>query len=169
MVIFLGFLSIVVHIFAFIANQTNYYHEEKPIQNILYFRNQILGLVLLSSFVELLNYLTFHPLFGPWGVIIIEILIDLVRFLVVLLIFLFGFTLHISSIYIAVYERKKEIGVLYDFENVWVCFEMLFFALFGIVAHDNLPTQFSPPFSKIIMKVVFGNLKFILIFFFSIS
>lgn len=156
-VIYLGFLAIFVHIGAFVMNNMNRDDWDKLIIDILYLRNQILGLVLLSTFVELLNYLTFHPLFGPWGVIIIEILIDLVRFLVVLLIFLFGFTLHISSIYIAVYQQKRDTGVQYDFENVGQCFEMLFFALFGIVAHDSLPTRFSPSYSKIIMKVVFGN------------
>ena len=86
--------------------------------------------------------------------IIIEILNDLVRFLVVLLIFLFGFTLHISSIYIGVYSDKKNYN-RYDFENLYQCFEMLFFALFGSVAHDDMPAKnTSPPFAKIIMKLV---------------
>ena len=34
---------------------------------------------------------------------------------------------------------------------------MLFFALFGSVAHDDMPAKnTSPPFAKIIMKFVFG-------------
>lgn len=151
-----------MHIGAFILNNSyfkNNYEWHRLVKlDVFYLRNQILGILLLSSFVELLNYLTFHPLFGPWGVIIIEILNDLVRFLVVLLIFLFGFTLHISSIYISVYGPKKDFDkIVYDFENVGICFEMLFFALFGSVAHDDLPSKkYSPSFAKLIMKFVFG-------------
>lgn len=56
--------------------------------------------------------------------IIIEILNDLLRFLVVLLIFLFGFTLHISSIYIGVYSDKKNYN-RYDFESLGKCFTQI--------------------------------------------
>lgn len=67
-IIFLGFLAIIVHIGAFILNNAYYSsnsYEWKTLKlDVFYLRNQILGLVLLLSFVELLNYLTFHPLFG---------------------------------------------------------------------------------------------------------
>ena len=80
-IIGLGFVAIVVNVFAFVLEVTFYsgseeWHRSMKL-DVYYSRNQVLGLVLLLSFVELLNFLTFHPLFGPWGVIIIEILIDL--------------------------------------------------------------------------------------------
>lgn len=83
-IIALGFVAIGVHIVAFILNATYYstndeWHRLTKL-DVFYCRNQILGLVLLLSFIELLNFLTFHPLFGPWGVIIIEILSDLGEF-----------------------------------------------------------------------------------------
>lgn len=58
----------------------------------------------------------------------------------------------------AVYGPKKEtFGVVYDFENIGHSFEMLFFALFGIVTHDTLPVKnYSPSFSKMLMKIIFG-------------
>jgi hypothetical protein len=57
----------------------------------------------------------------------------------------------------SVYAPKQGSSIGYDFENVPQCFEMLFFALFGIVAHDLLPSKnYSPPFAKSLMKLVFG-------------
>lgn len=80
-IITLGFCAIAVHVGAFVLNATYYSTDEEWHRSlkldVFYCRNQILGLVLLLSFIELLNFLTFHPLFGPWGVIIIEILSDL--------------------------------------------------------------------------------------------
>ena len=68
--ILLGFIALFIHIGAFIAHNSIYKNNEEWNRltklDVFYFRNQVLGLLLLLTFVELLNYLTFHPLFGPW-------------------------------------------------------------------------------------------------------
>lgn len=74
-IIYISFFAILVHIGAFLA-QMFYYDPElefvnnEQLYHALYIRNQILAFGLLLSFIEFLNFLTFHPLFGPWGVII---------------------------------------------------------------------------------------------------
>jgi positive regulator of sigma E activity len=70
--------------------------------------NQILAWALLMSFVQLLDFLSFHHLFGPWAIIIRDLLKDLTRFLVILLIFMLGFTFHLAAIYQPVYAPLKQ-------------------------------------------------------------
>lgn len=149
---------------------------------VLYTRNQLLALVLLLSFVELLNFLTFHHLFGPWAVIIQDLMKDMMRFLVIMGIFLIGFSLTVSAIYVPVFEpiqtgleiltpshnqlpATQQIGaglslapsVGLDFQSPLFTFEMLFYSLFGLVEPDFMPPMHtSPAISKVIMKLVFG-------------
>lgn len=95
--LFIGFAAILVHFIGiFLPNNL--------IPYILFTRNQLFALVLLLSFVELLNFLTFHHLFGPWAVIIQDLVKDMMRFLVIMGIFLIGFTLTVSVIYVPVFE-----------------------------------------------------------------
>lgn len=54
--------------------------------------------MLLAS-VQLLDFLSFHHLFGPWAVIIGKLMVDLGRFLVILAIFVFGFSMYVAAIY----------------------------------------------------------------------
>lgn len=54
---------------------------------------------LLFAFVEYLDFLTVHHLFGPWAIIIRDLMYDLTRFLVILMLFVCGFTLHVTSIF----------------------------------------------------------------------
>ena len=65
-----GFLAIALHIaafiiFTFIVDVTE---EKWSVYRLdtLYGRNQLLAVAMLLSFIEFLNFLTFHPLFGPW-------------------------------------------------------------------------------------------------------
>lgn len=94
----IGFTAISVHIIGAI------FLPDDLIPYILFTRNQLLALVLLLSFVELLNFLTFHHLFGPWAVIIQDLMKDMMRFLVIMGIFLIGFSLTVSAIYVPVFE-----------------------------------------------------------------
>lgn len=94
----IGFTAISVHIIGAI------FLPDDLIPYILFTRNQLLALVLLLSFVELLNFLTFHHLFGPWAVIIQDLMKDMMRFLVIMGIFLVGFSLTVSAIYVPVFE-----------------------------------------------------------------
>jgi len=47
--------------------------------------------------VQILDFLSFHHLFGPWAIIIGDLMKDLARFLVVLSIFVFGFSMQIVA------------------------------------------------------------------------
>lgn len=42
-----------------------------------------MGLTLLMASVQVLDFLAFHHLFGPWAIIIGELLMDVGKFLVV--------------------------------------------------------------------------------------
>ncbi|OWR50221.1 serine/threonine-protein phosphatase 6 regulatory ankyrin repeat subunit C [Danaus plexippus plexippus] len=46
----------------------------------------------------ILDFLSFHHLFGPWAIIIGDLMKDLGRFLAVLAIFVFGFSMHIVAL-----------------------------------------------------------------------
>ncbi|CAG9578217.1 unnamed protein product [Danaus chrysippus] len=48
--------------------------------------------------VQILDFLSFHHLFGPWAIIIGDLMKDLGRFLAVLAIFVFGFSMHIVAL-----------------------------------------------------------------------
>lgn len=62
-------------------------------------RNNLFAIALLLASVQLLDFLSFHHLFGPWAVIIGKLMVDLGRFLVILLIFVFGFSMYVAAIY----------------------------------------------------------------------
>lgn len=160
-VVFVCFIALVVHLATMVSGYLEYFDEVTRLV-MLYCRNQLLAVALLLSFLEFLNFLTFHHLFGPWAVIIRDLIKDLLRFLAILLIFMVGFSLHICAIYQPVFEPPDTVnGTLpsygQEFQNPLDTFEMLFFALFGLVEPDYMPPMhLSPPLAKIIMKVVFG-------------
>lgn len=147
-----GSMGIATHLVAF------FLPDKHSILVCLYIRNQFLAVALLLCFVEFLNFLTFHHLFGPWTVIIRDLIKDLMRFLAILGIFLVGFSLHLCAIYQPVFQPKGADDLtLVVFQSPIDTFEMLFFALFGLVEPDFMPPMhLSPGFSKAIMKVVFG-------------
>lgn len=59
----------------------------------LFFRNQLLAVAVLLCCMLLLDFLSFHYLFGPWAIIIGNLMVDACRFLIILAIFMFGFTM----------------------------------------------------------------------------
>ncbi|XP_078693591.1 uncharacterized protein LOC144922996 isoform X3 [Branchiostoma floridae x Branchiostoma belcheri] len=128
-------------------------------------RNQLLGFALLLSFVQFLEFLSFHHLFGPWAIIIRDLMKDMVRFLVILLIFMAGFTLHLAAVYQPVYEVNTvspgdgSIDQTYTIQTPDKTFEILFFSLFGLIEPDNLPTLSTrhPSFTLFFVKMVFGT------------
>lgn len=132
----------------------------------LYARNQFFGLALMLCFVQLLDFLSFHHLFGPWAIIIRDLMVDLTRFLVILAIFMVGFTLEMATIYQPVLEPNipdTSIGTGDGSggagkETPLSTFEFLFFALFGLVDPENLPlVNRSPLWSISLAKLVFGT------------
>ena len=148
-------LGVMCHIIAivYIDSDTKYV--------LLFVRNNLLAFALLLSLVQLLDFLSFHHLFGPWAIIIRDLMRDLMRFLVILLIFMFGFTLQLSAMYQPVFpEESEQIGtspIGSTTPTPFNTFEFLFFALFGLVEPDSLPPIYrSPIWVTDLVKVVFG-------------
>lgn len=134
---------------------------------LIFIRNYFFAWALLMCFVQLLDFLSFHHLFGPWAIIIRDLLKDLTRFLVILLIFIAGFTLHLLAIYQPVYAPKTVNpsqglgdgnGEAYVSQITLIeSFGLLFFSLFGLVDPDGLPTTNQSPIWVVDMaKVTFG-------------
>lgn len=150
-VLFLSLIAIFLHLIA------NALDKEKRIQ-MIYTRNQFLALGMMLCFAQLLDFLSFHHLFGPWGVIIRDLMYDLVRFLVILLIFMVGFTAHLTAVYRPMYgEDKEEHKVQETSFGFFFCFELLFFSLFGLTEMNSLePLGKHPNATHFIAKATFG-------------
>ncbi|XP_033121320.1 serine/threonine-protein phosphatase 6 regulatory ankyrin repeat subunit C-like isoform X2 [Anneissia japonica] len=134
--------------------------DKKTKQEVFYARNQLYAWCLLLSFAQLLEFLSVHHLFGPWGIIIRDLMMDLVKFMVILCIFLFGFMLHLAAVYQPVYEEEpdSEYGAVTDARNVLDTLEILFFSVFGLVEPDSLPpVTRNPSFTLTLTKIVFGT------------
>ena len=131
--------------------------------NLLYARNQLFAVAMFLTFVQLLDFLTFHHLFGPWGVIIGNLMQDLARFIVILLIFMLGFTAHIAAVTKPGFSTIADSGQMAKLhevrQNLIAIFRMLFFSLFGsadTVLLDDLTAHDIPSFSRVLVHVVFG-------------
>ena len=155
--------AIAIHILAFLW-PVIYLRDEDDDQKIhfmrtlLYLKNQLFAFALLFSFVEFLDFLTVHHLFGPWAIIIRALMSDLFRFLMILLLFVAGFTLHVTSIFQPAYQPVDEDSAeLMRLSSPGQTLEMLFFSLFGLVEPDNMPPlHLVPDYAKIFLKLLFG-------------
>ncbi len=61
---------------------------------------------------QILDFLSFHHLFGPWAIIISSLMIDLGKFLTILMLFEFGFsmfTVGMNQPYYALTEMSDDI------------------------------------------------------------
>ncbi|KAK2186122.1 hypothetical protein NP493_214g02024 [Ridgeia piscesae] len=132
----------------------------------LYIRNQLFGLSLTLCFIQLLDFLSFHYLFGPWAIIIRDLMKDLIRFLVILCIFMLGFTLQLAAIYRPMKPPSPfdlalgtgDGGGGAPIETPLDTFELLFFALFGLVEPENLPpVNRHPMWTVTLVKGVFAG------------
>lgn len=129
----------------------------------IYVRNQFFALALLLCFVQLMEFLSFHHLFGPWAIIIGEIMKDLLRFIVVLAVFLLGFAFNLAAIYIPVSEPYPT-GIGDGdgsggaaMRTAQGTFELLYFAIFGMVDPENMPPLNNHPWwSYYLLKSVLG-------------
>ena len=158
LVLAISAMGICVHLVAFLFSGTDRHL-------CIYVRNQFFAFALLLCFVQLLDFLSFHHLFGPWAIIIRDLLKDLTRFLVILFIFVLGFTLHLAAIYQPVYAPLDDDEALGDgnggggatTETPLDTLELLFFALFGLVEPENLPPiHRNPVWTVTLVKAVFG-------------
>lgn len=163
LILILSALAMAAHIFAFVYPMLMMNGESDAdqlhfVRTILYLKNQFFAFGLLFAFVQYLDFLTVHHLFGPWAIIIRDLMYDLARFLVILILFIAGFTLHVTSIFQPCYQPiDDDSAQLMRLASPDQTLEMLFFSMFGLVEPDNMPPlHLVPDFSKIVLKVVFG-------------
>ena len=158
-IIFMSSLGVLTHLIAFA-------YEGNDRFTCLFIRNQFFAFAMLLCFVQLLDFLSFHHLFGPWAIIISSLVLDLVKFLVILLAFMVGFTLHVSAIYQPVYPEIPRNATLGDGDGsagaIYLTpidvFELLVFSLFGLVEPENLPpVSRTPTWAREVIKAVFGT------------
>ncbi|XP_021701891.1 serine/threonine-protein phosphatase 6 regulatory ankyrin repeat subunit B isoform X2 [Aedes aegypti] len=170
LVLLFGIIGVGVHVSGMLYVQKTYW------PTLLYCRNQLFALSFLLACVQILDFLSFHHLFGPWAIIIGDLLKDLARFLAVLAIFVFGFSMHIVALNQSFHNlsqdevrrlplstRNKEI--FSDVRmNPILSFELLFFAVFGQTTTDqtqidkmttNTPRT-QPYWTEYLFKIVFG-------------
>ncbi|GAB6027875.1 hypothetical protein CHUAL_002089 [Chamberlinius hualienensis] len=165
----LGFLKIIIIVISAFAIALHacgiFVSSEEDRKLVLYFRNQLMAISLLVSFVLILDFLTLHHLFGPWAIIIRNLMQDLGRFLVILAIFVIGFTFNVCAVYQPIHrptpQTKNHTGCPTDDVRAYFspldCFEMLFNALFGHTDPATLPKALlGPPLAETVMKVVLG-------------
>lgn len=91
-VLLLGMIGVATHVVGWIFILPKYW------PTLMYCRNQFFALSFLLACVQILDFLSFHHLFGPWAIIIGDLMKDLGRFLAVLAIFVFGFSMHIVAL-----------------------------------------------------------------------
>uniref|UniRef100_H2YS48 Uncharacterized protein n=1 Tax=Ciona savignyi TaxID=51511 RepID=H2YS48_CIOSA len=167
----------------------------KQRQEVIYVRNICLSAAMTFAFVQFLEFLSFHYLFGPWSKIIGGLLNDLIKFGVIVLMFIVSFNellLVVNTNYCKHPKNSYELNMHVLFPqylgiptvatpwlkksdlqqycesggagsggarvlNALDTFQILFFALFGLIEPDNLPpVNQSPIFSIYIVQIVFG-------------
>ncbi|KAL9980318.1 hypothetical protein ACROYT_G008886 [Oculina patagonica] len=148
-VLFLSLIGILLHLAAF-GVQGNYRI------NVIYSRNQFFATSMMLCFAQLLDFLSFHHLFGPWGVIIRDLMYDLVRFLVILSIFMVGFTAHLAAVYRPMLQIEGGTGLQNTTVDFFRCFELLFFSLFGLTEVEKLRPDTDDSATFILAKATFG-------------
>ncbi|EFN78597.1 Ankyrin-1 [Harpegnathos saltator] len=160
-VLLFGIFGVAFHLMGFVFVQRPYW------PTLLYLRNQLFALSFLLACVQILDFLSFHHLFGPWAIIIGNLMKDLARFLAVLAIFVFGFSMHFVALNQAFKnqtpkeahddDRKKK-PPFYDVKmNPVLAFEYLFFAVFGQTTHGELKVEVNQPqWTAVLFKLTFG-------------
>ncbi|XP_043922219.1 serine/threonine-protein phosphatase 6 regulatory ankyrin repeat subunit A-like [Protopterus annectens] len=162
-VFILGFsmIAFFCHVIAFLFERSDALH-------CLFARNIFLSVAMTLCFAQFLEFLTFHHLFGPWAIIIRDLMKDLTRFAVILALFHLAFTMHLSAVYQPVYPEnmvddsslRNESLLAENESNIQDPVKItviLFFSLFGLVEPDSLPPpNRTPSFTFVIIRFVFG-------------
>lgn len=153
-------MAMIVHIVVFFVDKESY-------GTTLYIRDQLYGLAILCACIQILDFLSFHYLFGPWAIIIGNLMKDLARFLAVLMIFMVGFSLVMVSLNHPLHERREKLpgesvpstltggtssGILLTPIDA---FEMLFFAMFGLADWNDLKIEVlgQPNWTIVLFKI----------------
>lgn len=148
-VLVLGFstAALLCHLLALVLQLWPDYHL-----HCLFTRNVLLAVAMTLGFIQLLEFLTFHHLFGPWAIIISDLMKDLGRFAVILVLFHIAFTMSLCAVYNATFEKPETAGPTP--RNVSV---LLFFALFGLTEPNDMPMlEGSSPAANVVAQLVFG-------------
>lgn len=120
----------------------------------------LLSVAVTLGIIQLLEFLMFHHLFGPWAIIIRNLMKDLCRFTVILLLFLMAFSLSFSAVCQPVSSKTqndslnfvgKNASELQTPMNIPV---LLFFTLFGLTDRKEL-TNIKPT-ESVLINLVFG-------------
>ncbi|CAH0387234.1 unnamed protein product [Bemisia tabaci] len=141
---------------------------------LMYLRNQLFAISFLLACVQILDFLSFHHLFGPWAIIIGDLMKDLARFLAVLAIFVLGF----SMMFVALnqpFQNQTPEDIKRGKKQPWTskyrppfaevimnpghAFELLFFAIFGQTTQDVMRVtgnDLQPEWTWYLFKVYFG-------------
>ena len=101
-IVFFGAVAVGLHLALFLIppDYTNIF---------LYVRNQFLAWSFLFSMVQILDFLKFHHMFGPWAIIISSLLVDLGKFMTVLFLFLIGFSMLVTAMNTPFYQLVPEV------------------------------------------------------------
>ena len=99
-IVFFGAVAVGLHLALFLipTDYTNIF---------LYVRNQFLAWSFLFSMVQILDFLKFHHMFGPWAIIISSLLVDLGKFMTVLFLFLIGFSMLVTAMNTPFYQLTE--------------------------------------------------------------
>ncbi|ODM91965.1 Short transient receptor potential channel 2 [Orchesella cincta] len=168
----LGWIKVVVLTFSYfgiILHGCAFFFDKENYGTVLYLRDQLFGVGILSACVQILDFLSFHYLFGPWAIIIGNLMKDLARFLAVLMIFMIGFSLVMAAL-TTLHARRELLpgekippvltsglpsGVLVTPLDA---FELLFFGLFGLNGPVDMRIEIlgQPDWTIVLFKVFFG-------------
>ncbi|XP_053348677.1 transient receptor potential cation channel, subfamily N, member 1 [Clarias gariepinus] len=144
--------------------------EDFPVHvsNCLFARNILLAVAMTLGFIQLLEFLTFHHLFGPWVIIIKKLMKDLCRFGIVLLLFLTAFSLNLTVICQSgnalnqnntadTLDNKSDNETSETNLTPLNATVLLFFALFGLSDRDKFScSKNAKPESNDLAELVFG-------------
>lgn len=126
----------------------------------LFARNVLLAVAMTLGFIQLLEFLTFHHLFGPWAIIIRDLMKDLCRFAVILMLFHTAFTMSLTALcqpYPRDWNNSTGNATQVTVLGPLTMSVPLFFALFGLTEPDKLPiVEHSPAAMAVLAKMIFG-------------
>ncbi|XP_052389010.1 serine/threonine-protein phosphatase 6 regulatory ankyrin repeat subunit B-like isoform X1 [Carassius gibelio] len=126
----------------------------------LFARNVLLAVAMTLGFIQLLEFLTFHHLFGPWAIIIRDLMKDLCRFVVILMLFHTAFTLSLTALcqpYPHDWKNSTGNGTQVTIPGPLNVSVLLFFALFGLTEPKEIPiVEHSPASMEFLAKMVFS-------------
>ena len=157
---------------AIIVNVVAIFTQGTTREELMYGRDQIFGIALLLCVLQCMEFLSLHHLFGPWSIIIRSLIQDLLRFLVILLIFIVGFALQLAVVYKPVYGNKLNVTIPTSTRpiplrvSVFTIFEHLFFSIFGLTGKSDMEAfdpNYNPTATKYIALVVFGFYEIVII------